>query len=163
MSKQVSEADAAIACAAAFGRTPPAWAVEAQRRELREAGEPTMSLSEAVDVEIGATFGRVPSEERLAEARAITAKGAGAGTVSSASLQSRLTAVMGQVAAQAERTMGMSSERAQLEAQSQALRCRETTKTVSEALTQLEAHLDAMMKAPGVGRATFVDGKRVRG
>lgn len=161
--QQPSEADTAIAIAEAFSDTPPKWAIEARRRELREAGEPEMSVAEATNIQIGVAFGRVKDQALIAEADAVMASQRGGASASAGNPQARLTAVMAEVAVQAQRTMGMSAERAQLEAQSQALRCRETTSTISEALTKLEAHRDAMEKAPGVGRKTFVDGKRVTG
>ncbi|RZU16425.1 hypothetical protein EV645_3990 [Kribbella rubisoli] len=149
-SKEPSEAEVAIAIAEAFSRKPPQWAVEARQRELREAGEPTMSVNEALNVKIAEAFGSV-DPARLAEADRVFATPRSS-TATAGDLQGRMTALIGEVAAEAQRTMGLSPERAKLEAQSQAMLCRENSKSVAAAVTALERHRDAMRQSPGVRR-----------
>lgn len=154
MSKQVTEAEMAITLANTFGRKPPKWAVEARRQELHEAGRPTMSYAEANSVKIAEVFGRVPDRSRLVEAERILANDRpdDSGSANAGDLQGRMTTLIGEVASEAQRILGMSPERAKLEAQSQAMLCRETTKSVASAVAALEKHRDAMRKSPGVRR-----------
>ncbi|MFI5729166.1 hypothetical protein ACIA49_03530 [Kribbella sp. NPDC051587] len=149
MTKQVSRADTAIAIAEAFSRTPPKWAVEERLAELHEAGEPSMSLYEATSVLIAEAFGSETDQGRIAEAQKVLNSGA---QTESVDAQHRMTDLIGEVAKEAERVHGMSPERAKLEAQSQALLCRETANSVAGAVANLEAHLQAMRQSPGRAR-----------
>lgn len=150
---QPTEAEVAIAIAEAFKQKPPKWATEARKRELREAGQPAMSLDEALNVVSASAFGRSPDRERLAEAEAVLGAGSSSSnSPSTAELRDRMTTLIGEVAAEAQRTLGMSPERAKLEAQSQAMLCRESTKSVAGAVTALERHRDAMRQSPGMHR-----------
>ncbi|MFC0623222.1 hypothetical protein [Kribbella deserti] len=172
MTRKVTEAELAIASAETFGRKPPEWAVEARKRELGESGG--MPAAEALDVKIAATFGRVPDRERLAEAESVlaSAKSSGDGT---AALQGRMASVMNEITSLSESRLGLSHERAQLHAQSEALRCRESAGSVADAVRSLETYRDVLAKRPAAhgprpsneaGRqrpATSVDHERVQG
>lgn len=146
MSKEVTEASLAIQIAEAFGRKPPEWAVEARRSELREAGKPTMSANEALDVKCSAVFGSVDAG-RLAEANAVL-QPVVAASVDQQGLQGRMTALMNEVASLSESRLGMSPERARLNAQSEALYARELSRSVAEAVTALERYRDVLVKRP---------------
>jgi hypothetical protein len=149
MSKEVTEASLAITVAEAFGGKPPQWAVEARRRELREAGQPTMSMGEALDVTITAAFGRVADRERLAEAETVLATGTGSsGSAGTSALKQKMTALMTEVTSLAESRLGYSAERARLYAQGEALECRERASSVADAVKSLEMHRDVLVKRP---------------
>lgn len=160
MTKQVSEADTAIALAEAFGRKPPMWATEARDRERRTGGEPTMTRDEALNVLIGEAFSTETDHTKIAEARTVLGEVASVDAGASREQQRRMAELIGEVAREAERALGMSPERAKLEAQSQAMLCRESTQSVGAAVTRLEEHLGAMRQAPGSTRRHLNEGGR---
>lgn len=146
MTEKVTEASLAIDLANTFGRTPPQWAVEARQRELREAGKPAMSVNEALDVKCSAVF-RPVDAGRLAEADAVL-RPAGAGSSGGADLKARMTALMNEISALSESRLGLSADRARLNAQSEALRCREATTSVADAVSDLERYRDVLIGRP---------------
>lgn len=149
MSNEVTEASLAITVAEAFGRKPPQWAVEARKRELREAGQPAMSIDEALTVMTAAAFGRTPDRERLAEAETVMAAGSeSSGSTSTAALQQKMTTLMSEVTSLAESRFGYSAERARLYAQGEALECRERASSVADAVKSLEMRRDVLVKRP---------------
>lgn len=147
--RKVTEAELAIDLAKTFGRTPPSWAVDARRKELGEAGQPTMSVNEALDVKCSAAFGRVSDRGRLAEAETILARKVPAsGSSGNAALQQRMTALMNEVSALAESRLGYSAERGKLHAQSEALYARERSSSVKEAVEEFARHRDHLIGRP---------------
>lgn len=150
MTEKVTEASLAIDLAKAFGRTPPSWAVEAHRTELSEAGKPSMSVNEALNVKCSAVF-RPVDAGRLAEADAVL-RPAGAGSSDRADLQGRMTALMNEVSSLSESRLGLSEDRARLHAQSEALDARERSGSVAEAVKAFERYRDVLIKRPIVER-----------
>jgi hypothetical protein len=152
MSNEVTEASLAITVAEAFGRTPPQWAIEARKQELRDAGEPTMSVSEALNVKCAAAF-RLVDAARLSEADAVVAS-SDAASSSRPDLHGRMTALMNDLTSLAESRLGYSAERSRLYAQSEALECREVAGSVDDAVRRLELRRDALMSRPMASTVT---------
>jgi hypothetical protein len=160
--RDVTEAQLAIQLAETFGRTPPAWAVEARRAELREVGEPAMSANEALNVKCGEAFGRVPDRARLQEAEKVLA-GVRSTVQEQAALGREATGLVEEIAELAETRLGMSPERGRLYAQSEALRAKEVSSRPGRVVESLRSHRDALKKQERrrSRAATFVDGTRV--
>lgn len=141
--KVTTEAEADAAVAYAFGRKPTG-------RVVSEAGGPSMSFDDALGVTIGAAFGRVPDGARLVEAERVLAaqRPSSSGSSSAAGLQGQMSRLMDEVSALSESRLGLSADRARLNAQSEALDARERSGSVAEAVKAFERYRDVLIGRP---------------
>lgn len=134
-----SSHDIDAAVASAFDRKLEGPAPAAQSG----TAEP-MLLEEAVDVTVGAAFGRVVDRARIAEAERAVEKKA----------LSELAGLVREIAVLAQSRIGYSKQRAQLYAQSEALRIHESYPKEPDALRELRAERDRLVRQPGLASRT---------